>query len=725
MSAAIQNDLALTPEEVAAYYRSRVPGVRQSAKSEWRGPCPIHNGDGENFAVDSDTGRWYCHSQCQCGGDVYSLEMRLSGCDFPEALETVHEIVNRTGPLPTKPTDRAKPTHAEGQFRLKAEFIYRDELGKPLFKSVRKEREQLSGKPEKIFPLERHEGGRWVSGLDGVRHVVYRLYELNKTPREALIFVPEGEKCVHAVVDLGLPATCNPMGAAKSTEDGKLRCYSECASAIAGRSFVVMPDFDQRGRIHAIAVARLLLSFSAVSVRIIEELPGCGEPGFDVADWKAAGGTRQQLVQLAEAAAPLDSAGIDSLESKWGLAPDGASLSPKLVAPNEPSTPEQDSLPAFPEIAWRGPFATYRRAMSGTTEASDVAHFVSFWAACSVALGRRAWFHLGTKLYPNVYLCLFGPSGEKKTTGMRGPLENGLIAPHVKVLKNAGSTEGMLERLTKDSHADGVVGLIFLEEFASLLVRGNWSNSTLLEFLTEAYDCPEVYELLYREKNAVSLRRPTISLVAGSTTDWFWKNAREEHFHGGALNRIAFFSGRRKGPVPRPRKPDATALKELSTAVGGLSQIPVMEARLSQQAEKVWDRFYIEHEQKPLPGLLGVATKRLTTYALKLAMVYAALERTSPEITLDQLKAAIAVALYAEACARELIDSRSTTASLVAAEKETRFINWVRNHEGETKRHMQQTMSKYCNAEEFNRLLLALEKAGHVEVKEKRVYLAR
>ena len=35
----------------------------------------------------------------------------------------------------------------------------------------------------------------------------------------------------------------------------------------------------------------------------------------------------------------------------------------------------------FPDIAWRGIFAEYRAAMDGTTEASDVAHFATLWAA--------------------------------------------------------------------------------------------------------------------------------------------------------------------------------------------------------------------------------------------------------------------------------------------------------------------------------------------------------
>ena len=44
------------------------------------------------------------------------------------------------------------------------------------------------------------------------------------------------------------------------------------------------------------------------------------------------------------------------------------------------STTVEPPGPNFPEIAWRGLFADYRRAMVDTTEASDVAHFGTFWS---------------------------------------------------------------------------------------------------------------------------------------------------------------------------------------------------------------------------------------------------------------------------------------------------------------------------------------------------------
>ena len=43
--------------------------------------------------------------------------------------------------------------------------------------------------------------------------------------------------------------------------------------------------------------------------------------------------------------------------------------------------------------------------------------------------------------------------------------------------------------------------LIFLEELGTLLIRGGWEGSTLLGFLTETFDTPDVYEVPFRKSH--------------------------------------------------------------------------------------------------------------------------------------------------------------------------------------------------------------------------------
>jgi DNA primase len=109
--------LAFTPSEVSSYYASRVRRLRQTRAAQWRGPCPIHKGDGDNFSVDAKTGRWFCHSQCGCGGDIIDFERALTGAKFLEAVAAIESIVGR--PLLERPTNRA-------EIRRAAEAAVRD-----------------------------------------------------------------------------------------------------------------------------------------------------------------------------------------------------------------------------------------------------------------------------------------------------------------------------------------------------------------------------------------------------------------------------------------------------------------------------------------------------------------------------------------------------------------------------------------------------------------------
>src|SRR5437867_422276 len=92
----MDSDTALSPAEIRAYYAARVPQLSQRPAGELRGPCPIHNGTDDNFAVHSATGKWFCHSVCGKGGDIYTLEAALSGIrNFTAVKEAVFQIVGR------------------------------------------------------------------------------------------------------------------------------------------------------------------------------------------------------------------------------------------------------------------------------------------------------------------------------------------------------------------------------------------------------------------------------------------------------------------------------------------------------------------------------------------------------------------------------------------------------------------------------------------------------
>jgi hypothetical protein len=303
--------------EVSTYYAARVPKLAQTRGGERRGPCPIHNGKDDNFAVNPKTGQWFCHSTCGRGGDILELEAALTGGDFQTRKAEVFRLVGRiesdywrnsTGAnghsAVTVPTKPSKPTGAAGGWRELARYPYVDQDGTLLFEEVR----YLKPDGDKGFRQCRPDGtGGTVWNLDGVKRVPYRLPNVLKAE---VIYLPEGEKDVHALEAWGLVASCNPGGC------GNSNLYAGWTDFFRDRHIIVLPDNDRTGRKHALAVAAVLLSVAA-SVRIVElpELPAKG----DVTDWRDAGGTFEQFRVLVEAAKPMDGAAFSELRERWGL----------------------------------------------------------------------------------------------------------------------------------------------------------------------------------------------------------------------------------------------------------------------------------------------------------------------------------------------------------------------------------------------------------------------
>jgi len=233
-------------------------GKRQG--KEWRTHCPAHKDEWPSLSIaDGEDGKVLVHCRAGCSQDAVIAALRERGL---------------------------WPNRGDGHRREESEatYDYRDGAGRLLFQVVRY--------PHKKFKQRRpDDNGRWVWNLDGVRRVPYRLPELLAAPRDAWLYIPEGEKDVECLASLGLTATCNPAGAGKWRE--------EFGPYLEGRRVVVLPDADDPGRHHAEQVAQSVAPYAS-AVKIVE-LPGL-PPGGDVSDWLAQEHTAEELLALVEEA---------------------------------------------------------------------------------------------------------------------------------------------------------------------------------------------------------------------------------------------------------------------------------------------------------------------------------------------------------------------------------------------------------------------------------------
>ncbi|MFF2384069.1 toprim domain-containing protein [Streptomyces sp. NPDC058108] len=193
-------------------------------------------------------------------------------------------------PLEQRPRERPEddvwiPCQDRGHKRV-AQYLYRDENGRVVHGVTRCDhkcfaqwRPDDSTRSGRRWSLNDREGKRLV------RTVPYRLPELLAAKEaDRVIWICEGEKDAAALVEHGLPATCNAAGSGKWT--------AEHAAFLEGADVTIVADRDPKGREHAEKVVATLRGV-ARSVYVVQ-----ARTGKDAYDHFAAGHKDWEFLQV-------------------------------------------------------------------------------------------------------------------------------------------------------------------------------------------------------------------------------------------------------------------------------------------------------------------------------------------------------------------------------------------------------------------------------------------
>jgi hypothetical protein len=322
------------------------------------------------------------------------------------------------------------------------------------------------------------------------------------------------------------------------------------------------------------------------------------------------------------------------------------------AAATAPAEPAADAWPAPPDDAvYHGPLGEIVRAVAPHTEADPVGVLGTLLASVGAAMGNLRYIYQGSAQAPNLFVVLVGDSstGRKGTAGSIArevmnrayPEWNQLIVPGL------GSGEGLVGYLKANEKQGEPRALVMESEFGRLLTVMGREGSTLSPMVRDAWDGVPMGRILAREQSIV--HRHHVGIVAHVTPVELRAKLNGTDAANGFGNRFIWLAVRRTRLVPFPASPVEHIDSGLFAAVGAAiteAQTPG-EVPWSPDARDAWEDLYLEQSLRRPWGLSGAMTARREAQVVRLALVYALLDRSSV-IDVPHLRAGQALWDYAE-----------------------------------------------------------------------------
>ena len=198
--------------------------------------------------------------------------------------------------------------------------------------------------------------------------------------------------------------------------------------------------------------------------------------------------------------------------------------------------------------------------------------------------------------------------------------------------------------------------LIFEPELATILRRMRGDGNTLSSILREAWDSGHLSTLT--KNTPLRATDAHISILAHITHEELVTSLTETDRANGFANRFLFLLVRRSKVLPEGAVVPPAELAPLVDALVEVTRWAAVPRTVVRNAEARlrWAVVYPTLSEGE-PGLLGAILGRAEAHALRLSLIYAALDR-SPVVRPEHLAGALAVWDYAEASTRRLFGDR-------------------------------------------------------------------
>ena len=276
---------------------SRFKSVKKTSNG-YRVQCPCHNDRNPSLDIAEKDGKilLYCHAGCSAEDILRSVDLNMKDL-FNVGLE---------GKIKGNPEIKIRYNNCDGIHgksipgKVQCYYEYTDENGVPLYRKVRFE--------PKNFKIERFENGKWLSGISGVKRVLYNLPEVLKGLLNGeTIYIVEGEKDAETLKKYNKIATCSSFGA------GKSKWTEKDSEVFKNANVIIIQDNDDIGKEFSenIAISLLDIASSVKLIDISKIWPDMPEHG-DVSDFLESH-TMDELEKLILGTAPYKAGGFPAV----------------------------------------------------------------------------------------------------------------------------------------------------------------------------------------------------------------------------------------------------------------------------------------------------------------------------------------------------------------------------------------------------------------------------
>lgn len=298
------------------------------------------------------------------------------------------------------------------------------------------------------------------------------------------------------------------------------------------------------------------------------------------------------------------------------------------------------------------------------TESDIVAILINFLTFMGNIIGPNPYFMAQSKKnYGKIFSVIVGQSAKSRKGSSLGPLFQifNEVDPNwseKRIKSGLSSGEGLIGDIAVQLEQDqGDLRLLVIEEeFGNLLKVARRIGNTITVQIRKSWDGEGGLSTL--TKKPLSVSKSHISILGQITQDELKMSIDDVDVHNGFLNRFIWLYVERSKFLPEGGNFHNEDLTDIIEKIKECIEFSknIGEIKRDGEAKIYWEKLYYELSGE-VPGVFGAITSRGENQVMRMAMIYAILDK-SKEIKVVHLKAAEAVWRYSQQSVKYLFENK-------------------------------------------------------------------